>query len=74
MLTFSNALVGNGDAHCVTVFTWSLHQVRTHPGFPELVPGAKAAISGREPTFVDLDPPEHTKFRGFFEHAFTNER
>lgn len=31
-------------------------QVRTHPGFPELSPGAKAAISGRDPTFVDMDP------------------
>lgn len=49
-------------------------QVRTHPGFPELSPGAKAAIAGREATFVDLDPPEHTRFRSMFEHAFTNER
>lgn len=49
-------------------------QVRTHPGFPELSAGAKEAISGREATFVDMDPPEHTKFRGMFEHAFTNER
>lgn len=31
-----------------------IHQVRTHPGFPELVPGAKAAIEGREPSFVDM--------------------
>jgi nitric oxide reductase len=51
-----------------------LLQVRTHPGFPELSPGAKAAIEGREATFVDMDPPEHTKFRSIFEHAFTNER
>jgi hypothetical protein len=49
-------------------------QVRTHPGFPELSPGAKAAISGRDATFVDMDPPEHTQFRGMFEHAFTHER
>jgi hypothetical protein len=38
-------------------------QVRTHPGFPELVPGAKAAVEGREATFVDMDPPQHTHFR-----------
>ena len=48
--------------------------MRTHPGFPELAPGAKAAIEGREATFVDMDPPEHTRFRGMFEHAFTKER
>ncbi|KAL4423466.1 hypothetical protein ABPG77_005418 [Micractinium sp. CCAP 211/92] len=46
-------------------------KVRTHPGFPELVPGAKAAVEGREPTFVDQDPPQHTKFRGFIEPYFT---
>eukprot|EP00195_Chlamydomonas_chlamydogama_P009597 CAMPEP_0202897450 /NCGR_PEP_ID=MMETSP1392-20130828/6199_1 /ASSEMBLY_ACC=CAM_ASM_000868 /TAXON_ID=225041 /ORGANISM="Chlamydomonas chlamydogama, Strain SAG 11-48b" /LENGTH=450 /DNA_ID=CAMNT_0049583077 /DNA_START=265 /DNA_END=1617 /DNA_ORIENTATION=+ len=49
-------------------------KVRTHPGFPELSPGAKAAIAGREPTFVDMDPPEHTKHRGMVEYAFTPER
>jgi hypothetical protein len=38
-------------------------QVRTHPGFPELVPGAKQAVAGREPSFVDMDPPEHSRFR-----------
>ncbi|PSC76994.1 cytochrome P450 [Micractinium conductrix] len=50
-----------------------LSKVRTHPGFPELVPGAKAAVEGREPTFVDMDPPQHTKFRGIFEPWFTKE-
>lgn len=48
-------------------------KVRTHPGFPELVPGAKAAIEEREPTFVDMDPPDHTRFRSMFEGAFTRE-
>ena len=28
--------------------------MRTHPGYPELVAGAKAAISDREATFVDM--------------------
>ncbi|KIY99192.1 Cytochrome P450 55A2 [Monoraphidium neglectum] len=48
-------------------------KVRTHPGFPELSQGAKAAIEGREPTFVDMDPPEHTRFRGMFEDAFSHD-
>jgi hypothetical protein len=30
-------------------------KVRTHPDFPELVEGAKAAVEGREPTFVDSE-------------------
>lgn len=48
-------------------------KVRTHPGYPELVPGAKAAVEGREATFVDMDPPEHTRYRGFFAPYFTPE-
>lgn len=51
-----------------------LSKVRTHPGFPELVPGAKAAIEGREPTFVDMDPPQHTHFRSIFEPGFSKQR
>ncbi|PRW58572.1 cytochrome P450 55A3 isoform B [Chlorella sorokiniana] len=45
-------------------------KVRTHPDFPELVEGAKAAVEGREPTFVDMDPPDWTRFRGMFERWF----
>jgi cytochrome P450 len=45
----------SNDATCI--------QVRTHPSFPELVAGAKEAVAGREPSFVDMDPPEHTKYR-----------
>eukprot|EP00775_Hariotina_reticulata_P010929 gene10929-11084_t len=51
----------------------SFSKVRTHPGFPELSPGAKAAVEGHEPTFVDMDPPDHTKFRRMFEFAYTPE-
>ncbi|GBF95475.1 cytochrome P450 [Raphidocelis subcapitata] len=47
-----------------------LSKVRTHPGFPELSAGAKAAISDREPTFVDLNPPEHTRLRAMFAAPF----
>ncbi|GAB4814037.1 hypothetical protein N2152v2_001083 [Parachlorella kessleri] len=50
-----------------------LSKVRTHPGFPELAPGAKAAIQGREATFVDMDPPQHTKLRSMFAPWFTQE-
>lgn len=49
-------------------------KVRTNPNFPELSPGAKAAIEGREPTYVDMDPPQHTKFRSMFEPGFGRER
>jgi nitric oxide reductase len=35
--------------------------------------GAKAAVEGHEPTFVDMDPPQHTKIRQMFEFAFTPE-
>ncbi|KXZ42279.1 hypothetical protein GPECTOR_169g183 [Gonium pectorale] len=49
-------------------------KVRTHPNFPELSAGGKAAaVSGRAPTFVDMDPPQHTKYRGMVEHAFSRE-
>ncbi|KAL3135562.1 hypothetical protein ABBQ38_006041 [Trebouxia sp. C0009 RCD-2024] len=37
--------------------------VRTHPGFPELTSGGKAAAAHRA-TYVDTDAPEHTKQRG----------
>eukprot|EP00878_Enallax_costatus_P014177 GHUV01014828.1.p1 GENE.GHUV01014828.1~~GHUV01014828.1.p1 ORF type:complete len:140 (+),score=30.08 GHUV01014828.1:270-689(+) len=40
-----------------------LSKVRTNPYFPELQAGAKGAIEGREATYVDMDPPHHTKFR-----------
>ncbi|KAI3427183.1 hypothetical protein D9Q98_007120 [Chlorella vulgaris] len=45
-------------------------KVRTHPGFPELSPGAKAAVKGREASYVDMDPPEHTRYRSIFEPFF----
>lgn len=46
-------------------------KVRTHPGFPELGPGGKAAAFAHKPTFVDLDPPEHTTQRGMVDQFFT---
>eukprot|EP00887_Chlorella_sp_A99_P004881 scaffold4.g4881.t1 len=53
---------------CVSVLSDPrFSKIRTHPGFPELAPGAKAAIEGREPTFVDMDPPNHMRFRSIFE-------
>jgi nitric oxide reductase len=51
-----------------------LSKVRTNPHFPELSAGAKAAIEGREATYVDMDPPQHTKFRSMFDPGFTPER
>ena len=46
-------------------------KVRTHPGFPETGPGGKAAARAGKPTFVDMDPPEHTCHRGMVEQDFT---
>ncbi|KAH0592693.1 hypothetical protein MHUMG1_09517 [Metarhizium humberi] len=37
-------------------------KIRTRPGFPELSAGGKEAAKAK-PTFVDMDPPEHTKHR-----------
>jgi hypothetical protein len=37
-------------------------QERTHPGFPELSAGGKAAAKNK-PTFVDMDAPAHTQQR-----------
>jgi len=45
-------------------------KIRTRPGFPELNPGGKAAATTGKPTFVDMDPPEHTKQRGMVAAAF----
>ncbi|CAF3699078.1 unnamed protein product [Rotaria socialis] len=47
-------------------------KVRTHPGFPETGPGGKAAARAGKPTFVDMDPPEHTRHRGMVEQDFTS--
>lgn len=49
-------------------------KVRTHPGFPETGPGGKAAAHATKPTFVDMDPPEHTCQRGMVEQDFTIEK
>lgn len=49
-------------------------KVRTAKGFPELSAGGRAAAAAsRTPTFVDMDPPEHTKYRGMIEAAFTKD-
>ncbi len=50
-----------GVNHC-DLYTVAMLQVRTHPGFPELTSGGKAAAAHRA-TYVDKDAPEHTKQR-----------
>lgn len=47
-------------------------KIRTHPGFPELGSGGKAAAA-HKPTFVDMDPPEHTIQKGMVNSWFTRE-
>ncbi|CAF1175771.1 unnamed protein product [Adineta ricciae] len=49
----------------------SFSKVRTHPGFPETGPGGKAAATATKPTFVDMDPPEHTQHRLMVENEFS---
>lgn len=49
-------------------------KIRTHPGFPETGPGGKAAAFATKPTFVDMDPPEHTRHRGMVAQDFTVEK
>ncbi|KAJ9132366.1 Cytochrome P450 55A1 [Pleurostoma richardsiae] len=50
-----------------------LSKERTRPGFPELNAGGKQAAKAR-PTFVDMDPPEHTHQRSMVEPLFIRER
>ena len=49
-------------------------KVRTHPGFPETGPGGKAAAFATKPTFVDMDPSEHTRHRAMVEPDFSPEK
>lgn len=49
-------------------------KVRTQPGFPETGPGGKAAAFATKATFVDMDPPEHTRHRGMIEQDFAPEK
>jgi nitric oxide reductase len=50
-----------------------LSKERQRPGFPEFSDGGKKAGKQR-PTFVDMDPPEHTRHRGMVESWFTPEK
>ncbi|KAK9803975.1 hypothetical protein WJX72_009541 [[Myrmecia] bisecta] len=45
-------------------------KIRTRAGFPELGAGGKAAAA-HKPTFVDMDPPEHTTQRAMVDPTFT---
>nr|KAK5432319.1 hypothetical protein LTR18_011178 [Exophiala xenobiotica] len=49
-----------------------LSKQRQRPGFPEMSAGGKEAAKNK-PTFVDMDPPEHTRQRGLVEPAFSKE-
>ena len=49
-----------------------LSKQRQRPGFPEMSAGGKEAAKNK-PTFVDMDPPEHTKQRGLVEPVFSKE-
>ncbi len=57
---------------CSVLTDEHLSKIRTHPGFPELGPGGKAAAS-HKPTFVDMDPPEHTVQRAMVSSMFTRQ-
>lgn len=49
-----------------------LSKERTRPGFPEMSPGGKEAAKNR-PTFVDMDPPQHTEQRATVASLFSPE-
>lgn len=48
-------------------------KIRTRPGFPEMSAGGVAAAKSGKPTFVDMDPPEHTIQRNMVAGAFSPE-
>lgn len=47
-------------------------KIRTRRGFPELNAGGKAAAA-HKPTFVDMDPPEHTTQKAMVNPTFTRD-
>jgi len=49
-----------------------LSKQRQRSGFPEMSAGGKEAAKNK-PTFVDMDPPEHTRQRGLVEPVFSKE-
>jgi len=49
-----------------------LSKQRQRSGFPEMSAGGKEAAKNK-PTFVDMDPPGHTRQRGLVEPVFSKE-
>jgi len=47
-------------------------KVRTRPNFPELSKGGRLAAMSHKPTFVDMDPPEHTCQRAMVSPTFSS--
>ncbi|KAL2263207.1 hypothetical protein VTK26DRAFT_7781 [Humicola hyalothermophila] len=58
---------------CQVATDQRLSKERRRPGFPEFSDGGKQAAKQR-PTFVDMDPPDHMKYRGMVESWFTPEK
>jgi len=58
---------------CQVATDQRLSKERRRPGFPEFNDGGKQAAKQR-PTFVDMDPPEHMRYRGMVESWFTPEK
>lgn len=48
-------------------------KIRTREGFPELTKGGRLAAMSHKPTFVDMDPPEHTVQRAMVSPMFSPE-
>ncbi|KAJ3339178.1 hypothetical protein HDU93_008564 [Gonapodya sp. JEL0774] len=49
-------------------------KIRSEESFPELNPGGRLATRSRNPTFMDMDPPAHSKQRAMVEGWFTPQR
>ncbi|KAI9873620.1 MAG: hypothetical protein M1830_010794 [Pleopsidium flavum] len=65
-------LVTNHRDVCSVLADNRFSKIRTLRGFPELGDGGKAAAA-HKPTFVDMDPPEHTIQKGMVNSVFTRE-
>lgn len=56
-------LTKHSDIVKVLIDNDNFSKIRTRQGFPEITKGGRLAAASHKPTFVDMDPPEHTEQR-----------